>query len=417
MVVTTWSCGGCGLMMATMVVEWLLIVRVDRGSGDDRRRQEVEGKGKSATKADTKIDWGSEDDSHQSNDEHVNEGDITWLSTDEEEKGNEYDDDKDDDRSIDIEETDNERTYSKNGSRIIVATGGASLVIGGVRSGADPLTFDELMATPIDFSKFVKNQLKLDKITKAVLVGPIYNILKDTCQSSIELEYNMEECYKALSNRLDWTNPEEHFFNNDPEYLKSENIEKKYTTLITKTKDTRYELVRIEDMISKQWSTVKVCYNKDVAFKISHWGPKRQLFYRSQINRIFKHDVYSTVKILSVVRVKVDRKFSYGYLEEIMKKLNITNSQKDFPTISAKEPYTPSFDSQRVDYEDSSNRKRLMRANELYKFSDGTLKLVRDTIYHRLRNFILRYKKGIPRRKWSDTDQRRSDIMVKLIEE
>ncbi|GKG28657.1 hypothetical protein Tco_0416022, partial [Tanacetum coccineum] len=51
-----------------------------------------EGKGKFATKADAEIDWGSEDDSHQSYDEYVDEGEITWLSTDEEEKSNEDDD-------------------------------------------------------------------------------------------------------------------------------------------------------------------------------------------------------------------------------------------------------------------------------------------------------------------------------------
>ncbi|GKF35769.1 hypothetical protein Tco_0112527, partial [Tanacetum coccineum] len=67
-----------------------------------------------------------------------------------------------------------------------------------VSAQKDPLTFDKLMTTPIDFSKFAKNCLKLDKITKADLVEPVYNLLKGTCQSSIEFEYNMEECYKAL---------------------------------------------------------------------------------------------------------------------------------------------------------------------------------------------------------------------------
>ncbi|GKA43341.1 hypothetical protein Tco_0736065 [Tanacetum coccineum] len=42
---------------------------------------------------------------------------ITWLSTDEEEKGNEDDDEEDNDRSIDIEETDDERTDSENGDQ------------------------------------------------------------------------------------------------------------------------------------------------------------------------------------------------------------------------------------------------------------------------------------------------------------
>nr|GEW04843.1 hypothetical protein [Tanacetum cinerariifolium] len=52
-------------------------------------------------------------------------------------------------------------------------------------------------------SLFAKKHLKLDKITKADLVRPVYNLLKGTCQSSIELEYNMEECYKALTDKLD----------------------------------------------------------------------------------------------------------------------------------------------------------------------------------------------------------------------
>ncbi|GJT29147.1 hypothetical protein Tco_0909422 [Tanacetum coccineum] len=47
----------------------------------------------------------------------------------------------------------------------------------------------------------------LTKLTKANVVGPVYNLLKGTCKSCIELEYNMEECYRALSDKLDWNNP------------------------------------------------------------------------------------------------------------------------------------------------------------------------------------------------------------------
>ncbi|GJV56492.1 hypothetical protein Tco_1457497 [Tanacetum coccineum] len=71
-----------------------------------------EAKGSSATKVDAKIDWGSEDDSHQSDDKQVNEGEVTWLSTNDEEKANE-----DDDRSINIEETNDERTDLENGDQ------------------------------------------------------------------------------------------------------------------------------------------------------------------------------------------------------------------------------------------------------------------------------------------------------------
>ncbi|GJS31600.1 hypothetical protein Tco_0492220 [Tanacetum coccineum] len=58
-----------------------------------------------------------------------------------------------------------------------------------------------------------------------------------------------------------------------------------------------------------------------------------------------------------------------------------------------------------------------MRTNELYKFSDGTLKYVRDTLHERLLNFRLRYNKGMERRKWTEKYQRWSHIMMIKIDE
>ncbi|GJZ20743.1 hypothetical protein Tco_0557333 [Tanacetum coccineum] len=110
----------------------------------------------------------------------------------------------------------------------------------------------------------------------------------------------------------------EYFFNNDMEYLKSTDLERKYTTSNIKTKAARYELVGVEDIIPKQWSVTKVGYDKYVAFEIKHWGPKRQQFYRAQLNRFSKHDVLSHLKILSVVSVTVNKLHGYGYLEEIV---------------------------------------------------------------------------------------------------
>ncbi|GKF76186.1 hypothetical protein Tco_0225630 [Tanacetum coccineum] len=72
-----------------------------------------------------------------------------------------------------------------------------------VSAAKDPITFDELMATPIDFSKYAMNRLKIDNLTQAHLVGPIYELLKGTCTSSIKLEYNIEEFFKALTEKHD----------------------------------------------------------------------------------------------------------------------------------------------------------------------------------------------------------------------
>nr|GEU85699.1 hypothetical protein [Tanacetum cinerariifolium] len=67
-----------------------------------------------------------------------------------------------------------------------------------------PHTFDELMSTPIDFSPYVMNHLKIDNLTQEILVGPAFNLLKGTCKSFVELEFHFEECYKSVNDRLDW---------------------------------------------------------------------------------------------------------------------------------------------------------------------------------------------------------------------
>ncbi|GJU96572.1 hypothetical protein Tco_1321328 [Tanacetum coccineum] len=102
-------------------------------------------------------------------------------------------------------------------------------------------------------------------------------------------------------------------------------------------------------------------------------------------------------------------------VERYQKKLNLTKPQQDFPRISAKELYTPSFDPPGAFYEDLNKQKRVMWADELYKFSDRTLKLVRDKLHHRVLNFHLGYNVEMSRRKWSATDKRMSELMVELI--
>ncbi|GJW63040.1 hypothetical protein Tco_0114924 [Tanacetum coccineum] len=69
-------------------------------------------------------------------------------------------------------------------------------------------TFDELMSTPIDFSAFIINGLKINNLTQETLLGPAFRLLKGTPSNYVELEYDFEEFYKDLSEKLDWENPE-----------------------------------------------------------------------------------------------------------------------------------------------------------------------------------------------------------------
>ncbi|GJV36124.1 hypothetical protein Tco_1408601 [Tanacetum coccineum] len=132
-------------------------------------------------------------------------------------------------------------------------------------------TFDELMSTPIDFSAYIMNGLKITNLTQETLLGPAFRLLKGTRTNYAELEYDFEECYKALLEKLDWENPEgvDYFFNNDLKYLQGGVLTMTYTTSITKTKAAQYDLPVIKDMVPDIWVPVKVAYDKHA---LSHIG-------------------------------------------------------------------------------------------------------------------------------------------------
>ncbi|GJR92101.1 hypothetical protein Tco_0216112 [Tanacetum coccineum] len=200
--------------------------------------------------------------------------------------------------------------------------------------------FDDLMITLINFSAFVMNRLQISDLTQDILVGLAYKILKGTCRSYVELEYNMEECYKALTDQLDWNNPE----------------------------------------------------------GTSHWRSKRQTFYRYASNRVSKHDVYSTKRILEVTNVKVNVWYGYGHLEEI-----------EFQRSDQKLYKFMEGDFSRLYLNDIEDLPLLV-------FSDGTLISVRDKLKDMANNLEMRYTSVMPRRRWSNLDKKWSRTIKKDID-
>ncbi|GJW42131.1 hypothetical protein Tco_0070930 [Tanacetum coccineum] len=163
-------------------------------------------------------------------------------------------------------------------------------------------TFDELMSTPIYFSAFIMNGLKINNLTQETLLGPTFRLLKGTRSNYAELEYDFEECYKALLEKLDWENPKggdypfdltkplplvmsgnrhkvpvDYFFNNDLKYLQGGVATMTYTTSITKTKAAQYDLPSIEDMVLNIWVPVNVAYDTHALWGIYYWREQRNM--------------------------------------------------------------------------------------------------------------------------------------------
>ncbi|GJU91655.1 hypothetical protein Tco_1304078 [Tanacetum coccineum] len=171
--------------------------------------------------------------------------------------------------------------------------------------------FNKLMSTPIDFSRYILNGLKIKNSTQEFLLGPAFRLLKGTLSNYAKLEYDFEECYKALSKKLDWENLE----GDDYPFDLSKPL-----PLIT----------RIEDMVPNIWSSINVAYNRYALWGISHWREQLKSFYAYERGIQSRGDVYFTKRILAVTHVKIQGrlmrsdelyKFNDGTLTKLLSSL------------------------------------------------------------------------------------------------
>ncbi|GJU98972.1 hypothetical protein Tco_1328243 [Tanacetum coccineum] len=240
-----------------------------------------------------------------------------------------------------------------------------------------------------------------------ILIGmPAFKLLKGTRTNFAELEYDFEECYKALSEKLDWDNPEsgdypfdltkhlplvmngnrqivsvDYFFNNNLKYLQGGILTITYMAFITKTEAAQYDLQGIEDMVKNLWMTrVEVMQKHGYRYL-------REIEVQRSDNELhtFKEGDFPRLRINDIE----DMLILHGYLKEsrrslgvesYQKKINVTKLETTRPDIRKRDPYTPYQDPQGFIYVNNKGRNKLMRLDELYKFSDGTLTRLRTLL-------------------------------------
>nr|GEU39088.1 hypothetical protein [Tanacetum cinerariifolium] len=231
-------------------------------------------------------------------------------------------------------------------------------------------SFNELLNTPIDFSNFIMNRLDVDTLTPELLAGPTYELMRGSCNSLTELEYHLDEVYKATTDQLDWVNPEgqqyphnlllplslipdnrgrrvipfEHFIHNDLAYLWGGASSRKYTASMTKTKTTDYGHIKVKS------------YQK----RLNLTKPDT---YRSDLKRQESYNAYS---------------YPRGFI-----------------------------------YQNKDKKNKLMRIDELHKFSDETLNDVRDALDDRLKGIRMQY---LPTTIWRKRDKDRAAAMIQAID-
>nr|GEY01330.1 hypothetical protein [Tanacetum cinerariifolium] len=220
-----------------------------------------------------------------------------------------------------------------------------------------------------------------------------------SCLQSVKRHKNLEgDRYSFdLSKSLPLQGPLSHrtvafdfFFNKDLEYLKTSDPE----------------------------SPIKFGYDRDVLIGIKHWGKRRKLWYRSQVNNFSKHNVYSAKTIPGLKSVKVVKLHGYGHLDKIV----VKRFDQQFYTFKKGEFVDLHLNDiedmlllavqHKLFHLDKSDIVDFIVALRMFtrsmKFSDGTLKSVRYEIHQRVLDFHLDYNKEMPRRKWMVVDRKKS---------
>nr|GEY37466.1 hypothetical protein [Tanacetum cinerariifolium] len=264
---------------------------------------------------------------------------------------------------------------------------------------------EEAMQTTQDFQPWISD------LAKKADSRSSFNELMDTPVTTDQLDWNNPEGHQYPHNLLKPLPlipnsrgrrliPFDHFINNDLEYLHGGASSRKYTTSITKTQAADYGHIK--------WI--------------------RDLFYRFAVNRDSARDVYSKRRIMAIIKLQIVEWHNYKHLDWITvhrdddklykfkegdfkrlriqdikdmllllvqgKLTNLTVKERFAFNVSPdtyrsdlkrKEAYTAYSNPRGFIYQNKDKQNRLMRIDELHKFSDGMLNDVRIALDDRLK--------------------------------
>ncbi|GJU74336.1 hypothetical protein Tco_1265741 [Tanacetum coccineum] len=252
------------------------------------------------------------------------------------------------------------------------------------------------------------NQIGKKKISKTDLEGPAFKGIR--LGSVLGLLYKYILSHEPVTIQLHF------FFNRDLEYLVSGDNERRSSLSISKLKAAHYLDFGLEELVMLLWIKSECDYDISAPYVRSH------------------------MRIFSVTSLKTYERYGYTYLREIVLRRADYDEYKiseadfknlhpnDFEDISrtlssdnmwqtCSSDYTIVSKSRAVIYRDRSDQKKMMRLNEVHKFSDGMLTRVLERLDHMVKDFrLFNYNPGMETRIWSKDDKRRSKEFMEVIE-
>nr|GEY98838.1 monodehydroascorbate reductase [Tanacetum cinerariifolium] len=206
-----------------------------------------------------------------------------------------------------------------------------------------PSPEDSLLAQTGDMAMFIDWFCKRQGITELKpqdLEGHAFELVKVFYPNVINLQYQMEECHKLLTDSVDdsiighnVSKPlplgglpgqviiqSDFFFNKYLEYVRYGSKGSRPALSILKIKAAYYPDVGLEQMVPDQiWIDKECKYDIAAMYGISHWWFQRQRFHINRhTSKGDRRAVRTHMRILSVVRIKVFSMYGYDYMKKIV---------------------------------------------------------------------------------------------------
>nr|GFB32475.1 hypothetical protein [Tanacetum cinerariifolium] len=302
--------------------------------------------------------------------------------------------------------------------------------------------------------------LNVDTLTPDLLAGPTYELMRGSCTSLTKLEYHLEEVYKATTDQLDWVNPEgqqhikwiedlvprEMWIQQPIDYNKYAlwgvshwgRKRKQFYGYVVNRESARdvyskWRIIAVTELQIMEWHDYKhldwisVRRDDDQIYKFKEGDFKRLrlqdiedmlllLIQGKLSNLIVEERLAFNVSLRMFTRCIVIKRcvedLQLG-VESYQKKLNLTKSNTYRTDLRRREAYTAYSNPRGFIYQNKDKKNRLMRIDELHKFSDGTLNDVRNALDDRLKGIRMQY---LPSTIWRKGDKDRAAAMIQAIE-
>nr|GFB67529.1 hypothetical protein [Tanacetum cinerariifolium] len=288
------------------------------------------------------------------------------------------------------------------------------------------LSFNELLDTPIDFSNFIMNRLNVDTLTPELLAGPTYELMRGSCTRLTELEYHLEEQpidynRHALRGVSHWGRKRQHFYGYPVNQESALDVySKRRIIAITELKIMEWHDYKHLDWISVRRDDDQIYKFKEGDFKrlcLQDIEDMLLLLVQGKLSNLtveerLAFNVSLRMFTRSIVIKRRVEDLQLG-VESYQKRLNLTKPDTYRLDLKRREANTAHSNPRGFIYQNKDKKNRLMRIDELHKFSDGTLNDVRNALDDRLKGIRMQYLSSTI---WRRGDKDRAAVMIQAIE-